>query len=83
MLDDKTGQSLPGQEPWEIKEFRKLGEEAFADCAFILADPNSKWEEVEGVCRIACEFKTGRQFVPLLVQRIVSAGRDTAGGYLA
>src|SRR5262249_49866621 len=68
----ETGTPLPGQEYYEITEFRKLGEEALSDCEFILADPNSTWEEIEGVCQIARDFKTGRRFVPLLVQRLAA-----------
>jgi hypothetical protein len=69
---DETGKPLPGQERSEVEELRALGVAAFADYDAILADPKSEWEEINGVCSVICELKTGRQFLPALVQRLAA-----------
>lgn len=81
ILIDDAGQPLPGQERYQVKELRALGESAYADYQFILSDPKSEWEEIAGTCDIISRLPVARQFIPLLTQRLTAPDALVAGDH--
>jgi hypothetical protein len=65
--------TLTGQESREVKELRLRGEVAYAEYEVILADPDSRWEEIWGTCQMISEIRGDRRrFVPSLVLRLTT-----------
>jgi hypothetical protein len=73
LLLDEMGQLLPGQEPYQVKALRELGEVVHAAYEVIWADPKSTWTEIAGV-GIALSYTPAepRRFVPFAIRRLTA-----------